>query len=168
LIKQVRSWLIGVGAVSIAALATLWVFLQVDIGSLKLQLFPKSPVGLQRVVSLLCTGGERIADTGKAQPTTNPVSFTVRRDTLRVNVFVEGEGSAYGDIIEDDESHVSFGVNVSIGGKPCDEPAPAECKVANGEISRHTGRADVTIKDKNGQTVVGWKKLECQQMSGKS
>jgi len=124
--------------------------------------------------TLLCTGGSGVPCCRKDDRSehTSGLAITIDRPHNNVNVFLEGEGSANGAIIEDEESHLLFGET------SCDETSFARtdsstnagmgtfkgetCKVASGEINRLTGVGNIAIKDGNGETVVEWNKLECK------
>jgi hypothetical protein len=150
--------------------ATIWGFLTavliVLVGGFLL--FPDSfywrvPIasGSTTSTTLLCTGGSGAPCCRKDDRSehTSGLAITIDRPHNNVNVFLEGEGSANGAIIEDEESHLLFG-EIS-----CDETSFAgtdTCKVASGEINRLTGVGNIAIKDGNGQTVIEWNKLECK------
>jgi hypothetical protein len=138
------------------------------------------------LTTLLCAGGSGASCCGQDHHEhTSALAITIDRLHNKVNVFLEGEGSANGAIIEDEESHLLFGK------KSCDDPPPASrgtsagvstgtsasagagegtstdalqrkaCKFASGEINRLTGAADIRIKDGNGQTVAEWSQIQC-------
>ena len=170
--------------------------------------FPREP-GSTTSMTLLCTGGSGALCCGKDHSEyTSGLALTIDQEKKRVIVFLEGNGSAAGDIIEYEESHLLFGkkscsdlaaapirpptgtgagastgtntgastggntgtstntgasTGTSTGSNPgTSTPRPPEaCKVANGEINRLTGLADISIRDETGQTVVQWNKIQC-------
>jgi hypothetical protein len=184
--------------------------------------FPRES-GSTTSMTLLCTGGSGALCCGKDHSEyTSGLALTIDQEKKRVIVFLEGNGSATGDIIEYEQSHLLFGkkscseltaapirssTGTSAGASTGTDtgastgsntgagtgtntgastgastgtntgastgtstgsntgtstPRPPEaCKVANGEINRLTGLADIRIKDETGQTVVQWNKIQC-------
>lgn len=147
------------------------------------------PGSTTSTTTLLCTGGSgapccRGDDRSKH---TSGLAITIDRKKNNVNVFSEDEGSANGEIIEENDSHLSFGnkcaaglsantappIGASAGASTSTgaDPRPSanadkdKCKVADGNINRLTGMADVTIMDEKGQTVVQWNKIDCKRRS---
>ena len=200
--------------------------------------FPRES-GSTTSMTLLCTGGSGTLCCGKDHSEyTSGLALTIDQERKRVTVFLEGNGSATGDIIEYEESYLLFGrkscgeltaapvrssagtsagtstgtdtgastgsntgnstgattgtntgtstgtntgastgtstgastgtntgagTGTSTGGNTGTSTPrrPEACKVANGEINRLTGLADIRIKDETGQTVVQWNKIQC-------
>jgi hypothetical protein len=82
------------------------------------------------VTTLLCAGGSSAPCCDEDHHEhTSALSVTVDRLHNKVNVFLEGEGSANGTIVEDEESHLLFGK------KSCDDPPPANADAFTGTDS---------------------------------
>jgi hypothetical protein len=110
--------------------------------------------------TLLCTGGEGAACCHKEpHEYASGMAITINREKGLVYVYVEGQGSGSGTILEDEGGHLLFGRKPN---EPCLDTDTEGCKVADGEINRLTGIADVRIKDRNNRTLGEWDKLECR------
>jgi hypothetical protein len=128
-------------------------------------------------MTLLCAGGSgALCCNEDHHEYTSGLAITVdcNKGVNVVNVFVEGQGSANGDITECNDTHVLFGK------KSCDGPAQASAQAPPqasaqeppkgetcGEINRLTGIADIRIKNEKGKTVVQFNKIECRRQWGK-
>ena len=117
-------------------------------------------LGTSGTMTLLCSGGEGAACChNDAHEYTPAMTITIDHVKGLVYVFVEGQGSAIGRILEDVDGHLLFGRKPS---DECKDTAPQGCKIASGEISRLTGVADVKVIDRDNKTEVEWDKLGCR------
>jgi hypothetical protein len=144
---------------------------------------------------LLCAGGSGAHCRGQEDRSehTPGLAVTIDRRNGRVNIYSEGQGSANGDIIQDEDSHLLFGdkctdraaadankgtsadagkgadANKGVSadaGKGADaNKGTSMCMVASGEINRLTGVASIAITDSSGNTVVEWNKINCKRKS---
>jgi len=117
-------------------------------------------LGTSGTMTLLCSGGEGAACChNDAREYTPAMTITIDHVKGLVYVFVEGQGSAIGRILEDVDGHLLFGRKPT---DDCKDTAPQGCKIASGEINRLTGVADVKVVDRDNKTEVEWDKLECR------
>jgi hypothetical protein len=113
--------------------------------------------GTSKPITLLCTGGEGAACCNRVQHEyTSNMAITIDRPNGRVYVFVE-DRSAIGQILEDEEGHLLFGK------KPTEKCEDDACRIADGEINRLTGIANIKIIDQNSNSQVEWHNIECRR-----
>lgn len=127
----------------------------------------EKPLGLlasKGTTTLVCTGGEGAACCNKVDHQYTPgMAITIDHDKGIVYVFDDNH-SAVGKILEDQEGHLVFGRKPT---ESCDDTAPEGCKIADGEINRLTGMANITVIDRAGNTRMQWRKIDCRAKSRK-
>jgi len=101
---------------------TVWGFLTalliVLVGAYLLDLdWPLPTSGSKAATTLLCAGGSGAPccrEDDRSEHTSG-LAITIDRQNNKVNIFSEAEGSANGEIIEDEESHLLFGKKCATG-----------------------------------------------------